>query len=1708
MFKNLRSIVISLLSSLAVVVAFAAGTSQPAHAAAGDLVLTYQVAANDRIRIYLGGTVDAITVDWGDSSTTGPTSTAGYVNHKYLTSGTKTVTISGTTLTQFGDSNITEQYWDGTWWSYGSTSQAAMRTVDQWGTLGLTSLTYAFKGATGLTSIPATLPSTVTNMSYAFSGMGNSSPSITNFSSLVTTNVQDFKGIFSGDTSWNMNVASWDTSSATDMSFMFNGANNFNSNISSWQTGSVTTMEGMFLDAWSFNQNLPASGATWDVSKVTSMKNMFKHTRYLDYYTSAFNGTLTNWNVGKVTDFSGMFSGANAFNQPLSTWNIGAGLTISDTIDMSSMFDGARSFNQNILGWDVSKVTTMKAMFKDARVFNYRVNDWDTSAVTNMSYMFSDARAFNTNLTSFTGKWTTANVTDMSYMFYHSQPYYWYPPYPVFNGTLSNWDVSKVTDFQYMFYGQSVFNSDITYWEIGKNVTPGTPINMKYMFALASTFNQDIDQVGTAWDTSKVTNMEGMFSQASAFNQNIENWNTGEVLNMSYMFNGASVFQQPIINWNVAKVTTMESMFSSATVFNQDLKDWNTISVENMENMFDNADAFDTLLPEVASSNKWTTANVKYMSYMFANTATYNKSVQSWNTANVLDMSYMFSSATVYNQPMNQTTGPWSTSTVENMTHMFDNADAFVQDISSWNTGEVLNMSYMFANTALFDSNIQAWNVSKVTNMEGMFQNSVLYNQTLQNWNTVSVTNMSRMFQGSFVFDQELVQQASHWNTANVLTMAYMFESAKAFNSPLQTWNTSAVTDMSYMFQLTELFDQDLTQETGHWKTSSVTSMYHMFDSAKEFNHNIESWDVSKVSSFQYMFAGTVKFNQALNDWVIGTNVPGYSDIYMSYMFYDAKVFNQPLYKWDVSKVLWMEGMFSSADAFDSELEHWSRSGGTWSYDSGTTEWTYSGDTWTLDSWDTSRVTNFSYMFANGVFNQPITWDTHAAWGGAGYYGFEGMFADNHEFNQPLVHSGNIWDINGPNSYYRMFSGATKFNMDLSSLDFSNYYAPSIYWGSGPFDGTALSSAHYTDFLKQLFASAIRSNVRIDSPAKYFCSVKDTHVLMAKNSNIAPNDGKDWQFNDAGPAVADCNNDKLEQEINFTPPAEMAYNRTITLSATAVKKSDHTTDTELTPTFKVISGPCSIDVDGVTLSATTSTTEGVCVVAANQAGDSTYYDAVQVLQTIHIVQKRNSTVTYDVNGPGTTGSAPTDTATYANAATVTTKVMGGLDRDGFTFGGWSTQEDGSAPVYDPTSGTNTFTIGEQDVTLYAKWIGTPYTLTLHPNNGTSTSSQTIHKYDSLTLPTDSVRAGYDFDAWYDASSSGNKLTSPWVIPTTGNKDIYAYWTAKSYTITYNTQTGGVVTATGGSASYNTDGTFTLPSDPSWTGYDFLGWFTDPTNGIELTGTPSAPSPGYGNLIVYAHWDAIEYDVVLDLGGTDGTQTINYNIGGEVILPTPTRGGYQFDGWYDDPTAGNVVTSPYQTTGTSTINFYARWTALEWDVTFDVQGGAPLQTPTTYVTDGTFDLPTVAPTKPGFTFLGWFRNSSGGSAISTPYAPSDFGDITVYAQWHSDKLPIVRTKVYAFDGQSSVLTPHLKRQIKVFIKSKGKGKQALTCVGQTRGRVVNPYVKHLAQRRAIAACKYAKSINHKLKTKTKVEPAAGMSYKNRSVRMILVAPPVG
>ncbi len=412
-------------------------------------------------------------------------------------------------------------------------------------------------------------------------------------------NVKDMTSMFRGAKVFNQDIGNWNVSSVSNMSYMFEKNTVFNNGGEPLNWGSstarVATMRCMFREATAFNQSV--SG--WDVSSLISTYEMFKSATafnnggeafswttatapgctmsYMFAGARGFNQPVNGLNVSNVTNMSVMFNNAFAFNnggQPLN-W----GSATANVTDMSSMFMGAKAFNQDISSWDVGRVTDMSSMFREAGAFDNEGQPltWGnkTAEVRNVSNMFNSAKAFNQDISG----WDVSHVTDMSYMFAQAE---------VFNQPISRWDVSRVTNMEGMFSNAKVFNQDISGWDVSR-VT-----DMSYMFAQAEVFNQPISRWGTK--TGAVVSMKGMLQGTKAFNQDISSWDVSSVIDMSFIFNRASAFNNGgvALNWGIktGRVTSMQRVFAYAVAFNQDISSWDVSSVKNMWGMFQEAIVF------------------------------------------------------------------------------------------------------------------------------------------------------------------------------------------------------------------------------------------------------------------------------------------------------------------------------------------------------------------------------------------------------------------------------------------------------------------------------------------------------------------------------------------------------------------------------------------------------------------------------------------------------------------------------------------------------------------------------------------------------------------------------------------------------------------------------------------------------------------------------------------------------------------------------------------------------------------------------------------------------------------------------------------------------------------------------------------------------------------------------------------------------------
>ena len=195
----------------------------------------------------------------------------------------------------------------------------------------------------------------------------------------------------------------------------------------------------------------------------------------------------------------------------------------------------------------------------------------------------------------------------------------------------------------------------------------------------------------------------------------------------------------------------------------------------------------------------------------------------------------------------------------------------------------------------------------------------------------------------------------------------------------------------------------------------------------------------------------------------------------------------------------------------------------------------------------------------------------------------------------------------------------------------------------------------------------------------------------------------------------------------------------------------------------------------------------------------------------------------------------------------------------------------------------------------------------------------------------------------------------------------------SYTVTASSGAGTCTTTTT---------TCTISNLANGTTYSFT---VTATNSV---GTSDSSAPASATT-------ASLYSITFDAKSGTPVNSGSFLTSSTVSEPTaPTRNGYVFAGWSASE-SGAIEAFPYAPGVTNNITMYARWDALDHAVSFDSKSGSTVPD-SIFASGGTVSEPT-APIRAGFRFAGWSA-TDGGSAISFPYSPGVFNNITLYANW--------------------------------------------------------------------------------------------------------------
>ena len=246
---------------------------------------------------------------------------------------------------------------------------------------------------------------------------------------------------------------------------------------------------------------------------------------------------------------------------------------------------------------------------------------------------------------------------------------------------------------------------------------------------------------------------------------------------------------------------------------------------------------------------------------------------------------------------------------------------------------------------------------------------------------------------------------------------------------------------------------------------------------------------------------------------------------------------------------------------------------------------------------------------------------------------------------------------------------------------------------------------------------------------------------------------------------------------------------------------------------------------------------------------------------------------------------------------------------------------------------------------------------------------------------------------------------------------------RKFNVTLNDQQGHTNTYT---KTYNSNLSLYTPTR---TGYDFKGWCTG-TNGTGTNYKNTYTTNAAATL--YAYWTEKTYAVTLNAnGGSVSSTSYTKRYFSNLSLPTPTRTGYTFNGWYGSKNYGNT----YDTNAAATLT--ASWSAISYSVSFDANGGegsVPSQQTATY--DSTFNVPEkpVSLAKLGYIFKGWTRDKSSysvqfaeGSSVKWTIA----SDTILYAAWEPIFITVnfYKNKGSTINGEYEIATSDTKTAIK-------------------------------------------------------------------------------
>lgn len=598
-----------------------------------------------------------------------------------------------------------------------------------------------------------------------------------------------------------LNTGSWTLSSLETMNYAFNGCTALTTlDVSNWGLGALTSMNYAFNNCTALTA-LNGVG-NWTLGSLQTMDYAFYSCFALEEL-----GT-TNWNTATVTSMT------NAFNPSPNTFVLGEN------------FDFVGSDAISPANWkrqDAETVYTHEQMIgNEAPAGTYVKTDDVLPGGWIYVVLYDDGELV----------FQRAATTEQNRNLLDGGPWYVDTFTAYRTSTLPWWNnrakVTKITfkdeiapvKMDYWFHGMT--NTKLDNSEV---FAAGSKLVTSSVTSLSYTFYQCADSLSSPWSTIDLSNwdLRNLEDLSYTFGQNryltkvdFGTASLSNVKTMECMFrstgNTSSISglkELDTSNWRLDSLKSMDSAFTRCTLLTTlDASNWGLSQVTTMNNAFFGCTALTTL-----DTSSWDLSQVINMNSTFNGCAALTTlDAAGWKLENCTTMNSMFADCS----SLTKVTNLKVTGTTTQLQSTFSGCSSLESvDTSNWNLSGATTLTNLFNGCAVLTTlDTSGWNLSRAANISSMFRDCGKLTQlNTLNWNlSDALKDMSYAFYGTGGLE---VIDASNWNLSKVgrsMTQAFWPAPKKLILGPDVKFNAGAtpIASAIYLRESTK----DTTRET------------------------------------------------------------------------------------------------------------------------------------------------------------------------------------------------------------------------------------------------------------------------------------------------------------------------------------------------------------------------------------------------------------------------------------------------------------------------------------------------------------------------------------------------------------------------------------------------------------------------------------------------------------------------------------------------------------------------------------------------------------------------------------------------------------------------------------------------------------------------------------------------------------------------------